>query len=201
MLFSSVSLIGDTAGFSNVWFVISKSIISGSVSISWNGFIIFSVLSFIGGSFLTDETSSFKVGSLNEVSSLDWGFSKASMSLGTYGLIMSLLVSFSLFISTYWWFSTSVTGAWCWSFEVFPSSLFISSSVCLTVNLSFIILFSILICKLLSWMLSKLLACLSDILLCRSASLTGIDKFSRRSLFAIVDWATPIRVANCSWVR
>ena len=77
----------------------------------------------------------------------------------------------------------------------------ISSSVCLTVSFSEIILLSKFLCISASGKDSKLLACLSDILLYKSAFWTSFGKFKSLILFAIEDWLTPSLEAISSWVN
>ena len=86
---------------------------------------------------------------------------------------------------------------------VFISLLFIlsiSSSVLLTVNLSFIILSNNLFWSCILFNLNKDLACRSDILFSKSASWTSSDNFNNLILFATYDWLFPTFSASCCWV-
>ena len=80
------------------------------------------------------------------------------------------------------------------------SIFFISSSSCLTVRRSLIILFNNIFWV--SWfdIFNKVLACLSDIFPSKIAFWTDSSNVNKRSLFEIADWDNPIFLANSSWV-
>ena len=86
-----------------------------------------------------------------------------------------------------------------WEYRV-GSTFFISSSSCLTVSLSLIILSSSTFCMFLSLTLSKLLACLSDIWFFKTAFWTDSSNVNNLNLLEIADWDKPIFLANSSWV-
>ena len=75
----------------------------------------------------------------------------------------------------------------------------ISSSVFLTVNLSFIILFNISICFDSSLIFNKDLAWRSEILFSNNASWASSHKFKSLKVLAIADWDLPTFIANSSW--